>query len=255
MSLHQALVLFFAGIGAGGLNALAGGGGFITLPALIWSGATPILANTGGTIAVWPGLIAALFAYRRNLRGRRHPLALYMAAAVIGSAIGAALLLQTTNRFFMALLPWLMLFATALFLFGKRLTERLVRARSDGHAFPRPVVLLLLFLIAVYGGYFGGGMGIMTLAVLTLIGMTDMHEMNALKSLLVVVINGIGVAIFIATGKVEWARVMVMTAGCIIGGYGAGSLVLKVNPVRLRMLVAILASGMTVYFFIRAYLE
>ena len=181
-------------------------------------------------------------------------MALYMAAAVIGSAIGAALLLQTTNRFFMALLPWLMLFATALFLFGKRHTERLVRARSDGHAFPRPVVLLLLFLIAVYGGYFGGGMGIMTLAVLTLIGMTDMHEMNALKSLLVVVINGIGVAIFIASGKVEWTRVLVMTAGCIIGGYGAGSLVLKVNPVRLRLFIAILASGMTVYFFIRAYL-
>ena len=88
MTLTQALVLFLAGIGAGGLNALAGGGGFITLPALIWSGSSPILANTGGTIAVWPGLIAALFAYRRNLRGRKHPLTLYMAVAVIGSATG-----------------------------------------------------------------------------------------------------------------------------------------------------------------------
>jgi uncharacterized protein len=255
MTFHQALILFLAGLGAGGLNALAGGGGFITLPALIWSGASPILANTGGTIAVWPGLLAALFAYRRNLRGREHPLSLYMAVAVIGSATGAILLLLTTNRFFMALLPWLMLFATALFLFGKRLTDGLVRARGDGQAFPRPVVGLLLFLIAVYGGYFGGGMGIMTLAVLSLIGMTDMHEMNALKSLLVVVINGIGVAIFIATGKVEWARALVMTAGCILGGYGAGSLVLKVDPARLRMLIAILASGMTVYFFIHAYLK
>ena len=98
-------------------------------------------------------------------------------------------------------------------------------------------------------------MGIMTLAVLTLIGMSDIHEMNALKSLLVVVINGIGVAIFIAMGKVEWARVLVMTVGCILGGYGAGRLVLKVNPARLRVLIAFLASGMTLYFFIHAYLK
>ncbi len=255
MSLIQALVLFVSGILAGGLNALAGGGGFITLPALIWSGASPILANTGGTIAVWPGLIAALIAYRRNLQGHKHPLRVYMILAVCGSAIGACLLLYTTNAFFMALLPWLLLFATTLFLFGKRITVRLVTARTDGEALPAVVVRLMLFLIAVYGGYFGGGMGIMTLAVLTLIGMTDIHEMNALKSLLVVVINGVGVAIFIATGKVEWSRCLVMVAGCIIGGYGAGNLVQRVNPAKVRVMIAIMASGMTLYFFYRAYVR
>ena len=254
MSLLQALVLFISGILAGGLNALAGGGGFITLPALIWSGATPILANTGGTIAVWPGLIAALFAYRRNLQSHKHPLRIYMTLAVCGSALGALLLLLTTNTFFMALLPWLLLFATTLFIFGKRLTERLVASRADGQALPAPVVRLLFFLIAVYGGYFGGGMGIMTLAVLTLIGMVDIHEMNALKSLLVVVINGVGVAIFILTGKVEWSRCLVMTVGCVLGGYGAGNLVQKVNPAKVRVLIAIMASCMTLYFFIRSYL-
>jgi uncharacterized protein len=253
MTLIQALVLFISGILAGGLNALAGGGGFITLPALIWSGSTPILANIGGTVAVWPGLIAALYAYRRNLQGHKHPLKIYMLVAVCGSAVGAGLLLYTTNTFFMALLPWLLLFATTLFIFGKRITDRLVASRSDGQAFPSPVVRVLLFLIAVYGGYFGGGMGIMTLAVLTLIGMVDIHEMNALKSLLVLVINGIGVLIFILMGKVEWSRCLVMTVGCIIGGYGAGNLVQRVNPAKIRLLIGFLASGMTLYFFYHAY--
>jgi uncharacterized protein len=249
------LVLFLSGILAGGLNALAGGGGFITLPALIWSGSAPVPANIGGTVAVWPGLVAALFAYRRNLQSHKHPLRIYLVLAVIGSALGAFLLLYTTNNFFMALLPWLLLFATLLFIFGKRITERFVASRLDGAALPAPLVRCLLFLIAVYGGYFGGGMGIMTLAVLTLIGMVDIHEMNALKTLLVVVINGVGVAIFIVMGKVEWSRCLVMTAGCVIGGYGAGNLIQRVNPAKVRILIACLASGMTAYFFIHAYLR
>ena len=249
----QVLILFIAGILSGGLNALAGGGGFITLPAFIWSGVPPILANTSGTIAVWPGVIAALFAFRRNLQRHKHPLKLYMAMGVVGSSIGASLLLFTTNAFFMALLPWLLLFATVLFIFGKRITDALVAKRGGGEPFPRPVALSLLFLIAIYGGYFGGGMGIMTLAVLTLIGMRDIHEMNALKSLLVVVINGVGVILFIATGKVAWVGCLVMTGGCIIGGYAAGNLSQKVPQASLRRLISGIACAMTVYFFIHAY--
>ncbi|HKP94367.1 MAG TPA: sulfite exporter TauE/SafE family protein [Fibrobacteria bacterium] len=253
MTPFHALVLFSAGVLAGGLNALAGGGGFITLPAFIWSGSPPILANTNGTIAVWPGLLGALFAFRNRLQGRKHPLRLYLGMGVVGSAIGAGLLLVTSNSFFMALLPWLMLFATALFIAGKRMTDRLAAMRGDGEPFPKPVAWSLLFLIAVYGGYFGGGMGIMTLAVLTLIGMRDIHEMNALKSLLVAVINGIGVAIFVLSGRVEWGRTLVMTVGCAIGGYGAGYLSQKVHPVKLRRIIALIASGMTIFFFFRAY--
>lgn len=253
MSFSHSLVLFAAGILAGGLNALAGGGGFITLPAFIWSGSPPILANTNGTIAVWPGLMAALFAFRNRLQGRKHPLRLYIPMGIMGSAIGAGLLLLTTNSFFLSLLPWLMLFATALFVFGKGITARVAALRGGDEPFPRPVAWVLLFLIAIYGGYFGGGMGIMTLAVLTLIGMRDIHEMNALKSLLVVVINGVGVAIFIATGRVEWVRCLAMTAGCILGGYVAGYLSQKVDPVKLRRFIAAIASAMTLYFFYRAY--
>jgi uncharacterized protein len=253
MDLLRWPVLFGAGVLAGGLNALAGGGGFITLPALIWAGDPPVAANIGGTIAVWPGLAASLFAYRRNLRGRKHPLSIYLALAVIGSALGAGLLLFTTNAFFMALLPWLLLFATALFIGGPALTRRLVSLRGGDAPFPPAVVYGLLFCIAIYGGYFGGGMGIMTLAVLTLIGMRDIHEMNALKSLQVMVINGIGVVVFSLSGKVHWAPALAMTLGCICGGYAAGYWVQKVEPGKVRLAIACLASGMTLYFFFKAY--
>lgn len=246
-------VLFGAGALAGGLNALAGGGGFITLPALIWAGDAPVVANIGGTIAVWPGLIATLFAYRRNLRGRKHPLAIYLALAVCGSALGAVLLLFTTNAFFMALLPWLLLFATTLFITGRKITSRLVAMRGTEAPFPPWLVYLLLFCIAVYGGYFGGGMGIMTLAVLTLIGMRDIHEMNALKSLQVMVINGVGVLIFTISGKVHWAPCLAMTSGCICGGYAAGHWVQKVEQGKVRIAIACLATAMTLYFFFKAY--
>ncbi len=253
MHLLQWPVLFGAGALAGGLNALAGGGGFITLPALIWAGDAPVIANIGGTIAVWPGLVATLYAYRRNLQGRKHPLAIYLTLAILGSALGAVLLLFTTNAFFMALLPWLLLFATTLFITGPKITSRLVAMRGTETPFPPWLVYLLLFCIAVYGGYFGGGMGIMTLAVLTLIGMRNIHEMNALKSLQVMVINGIGVVVFTISGKVHWAPCLVMTLGCICGGFAAGHFVQKVEQAKVRIAIACLASAMTLYFFIKAY--
>lgn len=259
MTASQAVLLFLAGILAGGLNALAGGGGFVTFPALLGSGVQPILANTSGTIAVWPGLMASLFAYRKNLQGKRHPLLRYLVLAVAGSLVGAFLLLFTTNSFFMALLPFLLLFATLLFIFGKDLTTRISALQNRGASTPgayrhgNPWAPVSVFVIAVYGGYFGGGMGIITLALLTLLGMEDIHEMNALKSLLVVVINGACVAAFIIGGKVAWPECLVMTGGCAIGGYGAGRLVLKAEPTLIRRGIAILAVGMTLYFFFRVY--
>jgi uncharacterized membrane protein YfcA len=253
MDLIRLPMLFGAGALAGGLNALAGGGGFITLPTLIWAGDAPVIANIGGTIAVWPGIVASLFAYRRNLRPQRHPLAIYLSLAIAGSVVGAGLLLFTTNAFFMALLPWLLLFATALFITGPEITRRLVALRGAEAPFPPLLVHFLLFCIAVYGGYFGGGMGIMTLAVLTLIGMRDMHEMNALKTLLVMVINGVGVIVFVLSGKVHWAPACMMTLGCVCGGYAAGYWVQKVDQKIVRGVIACLASAMTAYFFYKAY--
>lgn len=255
MSIENAFMLFASGVLAGGLNALAGGGGFITLPALMYTGLTPVQANINGTLSVWPGLLASLFAYRRSLTGRRHPLKLLVTLACCGGLVGAALLLVSTNTFFLALLPWLLLFATLLFIWGPRLTARLVLLRGgDGLARPFPARLgyLLIFTIAIYGGYFGGGMGIMTLAVLSLIGMEDIHEMNALKTFLVVVINGVAVLIFIAAGQVAWTRCLVMSLGCVVGGYCAVRVIRSRSQRWVRGLITVIASGMTLYFFLRS---
>jgi uncharacterized membrane protein YfcA len=250
MSSSHAALLFLAGLLAGALNAIAGGGGFITLPALMFSGAPPILSNTTGTLAVWPGLAMGLFAYRRNLARRDHPLGLYAVLAVAGGVLGAWLLLFTSNRFFLAMLPWLLLFATLTFIFGGRVTPWIMGLTGEARRpVPAAVTRLLLFLIAVYGGYFGGGMGIMTLATLALLGMRDIHEMNALKSLLVVIINGVGVIVFIAMGKVDWLRFAAMAGGSALGGYAAARLAQKVNPLWVRRFIAAVAMGMTGYYF------
>ncbi len=249
----RVLILFAAGVFAGGLNALAGGGGFITLPALVFSGLTPLLANVGGTVAVWPGIVASLFAYRKNLKPSRYSLGWYLAVVLLGSAIGAVLLLYTTNRFFVALLPYLLLFATLLFIFGRSITAKLSARHGPTQELPPALSRTLMFLIAVYGGYFGGGMGIMTLAVLALMGMDDIHEMNALKTVVVLIINTIGMIIFAWKGMIHWHSCLVMMAGCAVGGYGAGTLVQKVNPIHVRKLIGLIAASMTTYFFYKAY--
>jgi uncharacterized membrane protein YfcA len=242
-------LLFLAGALAGALNALAGGGGFITLPAFLFSGTTAIIANTTGTAAVWPGIASALYAQRARLSARAHPLGLYAVLAVAGGALGAYLLLFTSNDFFLALLPWLLLFATTILVFGNRLTAFVMGQR----ALPRAVVHVFLFIIAVYGGYFGGGMGIMTLATLALLGMRDIHEMNALKAYLTGIINLVSLVVFAALGKVDWLRCAPMAVGCVAGGYAAGRWMQGAGRDGVRRAVIVLAVTMTLLFFWKAY--
>ena len=240
-----------AGALAGGLNAIAGGGGFVVLPTLMFTGSTPIFANTTGTVAVWPGIVSSLFAYRRRLNSHDHRIGLYALMAVIGSSLGAGLLLLTTNQFFLRILPYLLLTATVLFAFGNRVTAwAMGHDSSSENPLPSWIPYGLLFLIAVYGGYFGGGMGIMTLAVLAVMGMRDLHEMNALKSLWTMMINGVAVVIFVATGKVDWLPGLVMMAGAVTGGYMTGRFSQHVPQIWLRRLVIAIASTMTLYYFV-----
>ena len=244
-------LLAVAGALAGGLNAVAGGGGFIALPTLMFTGSTPILANTTATVAIWPGIASSLFAFRSHLNSKAHRLGLYALLAVVGSSLGASLLLLTTNHFFLLLLPYLLLTATLLFAFGNRVTAwAMGHGSAPENPLPAWIPYGLLFLIAVYGGYFGGGMGIMTLAVLAVMGMRDLHEMNALKSLWTMMINGVAVLIFVATGKVDWLPGLVMMAGAVTGGYMAGRFSQYVPQIWLRRFIITLASAMTVYYFL-----
>jgi uncharacterized membrane protein YfcA len=249
---REACGLFATGLAAGGLNAVAGGGGFLTLPALLFCGLPPVVANATSSLAVWPGSLAGLFAYRRELKAGKHPLALFATIGAAGGLAGGVLLIASRNDVFMALLPYLLLLATALFAGGERLTARILAA-TGGKRVARSWVVALMLVIALYGGYFGGGMGIMTLAVLALMGMADIHEMNALKTYLVAIINGVCNALFVVVGIVDWQPCLALMAGCIIGGYLASRWARALDRTLVRRMVLGIASSMTVYFLVRAW--
>ena len=184
------------------MNAVAGGGSFVAFPALLFTGVPPIPANATNTVALWTGVTASGGAYRNRLDVPKRVMVPLLATSVVGGLMGAFLLLKTPPHTFMRVLPWLMLGATLLFVFGKRLAGG--RASSVGHdATTAAIVGASIFelFVAVYGGYFGGGVGIVNLAMLAAVGMTDIHAMNALKSVLGMAINGIAVLAFIVARR------------------------------------------------------
>jgi uncharacterized membrane protein YfcA len=254
LNLSQAIFLFFAGAIGGAMNAVAGGGSFVAFPALLFTGVAPIPANATNTLSLWVGTTVSSGAYRNRLNFPRRVVLPLLSMSLVGGLAGALLLIHTPARTFLHLIPWLMLAATLLFTFGRRLSGRLSAGVSHeaGNAAIAGASLFEL-LVAVYGGYFGGGIGIMNLALLAALGMTDIHAMNALKIVLVAVINGVAAATFVATGSIVWPQALVMIAGAAIGGYSAAHFAQKLPQRLIRAVVIALGSGMTIYFFVRAY--
>ncbi len=244
-----ATLLFVAAAIGGAINSVAGGGSFIAFPALLGAGVPPIRANATNTIALWPGSAASAVAYRREIRDVRHELVPLGLASLLGGLSGSLLLLRTSNHTFVLLIPWLLLFAALLFSFGKKVAHYLTRGAQASLG----VAVIAQVAISVYGGYFGGGIGIMMLAVLSVLGMTDIHRINWLKTVLATLINGVAVAAFIAARAVAWAPGVVMVVGGIAGGYAGAAIARRVNPKRVRGLVLAVAWGMTAYFFARTY--
>ena len=254
MTLESILFLFFAGALGGGLNSVAGGGSFIAFPALLFTGVPPIPANATNTIALWTAAAASGGAYRKRLDVPRHVMRPLLAASLVGGLVGAFLLLKTPAHTFMRVLPWLTLGATLLFAFGKKLAgERKSLIEHDATGTALAAATLFQLGVAVYGGYFGGGMGIVMLAMLAALGMTDIHAMNALKSVMGFVINGVAVVTFIVWRAVYWREGIVMIAGGILGGYLGAHYAQKVPQVWIRMFVVLVGAGMTVYFFWKSY--
>jgi uncharacterized membrane protein YfcA len=243
------LFLFVAAFAGGALNSVAGGGSFISLPALIFAGIPPVSANATTTLAMWPASLSSAWAYRRELSAARAWAVSLAAVSFVGGLLGGLLLLRTTDSGFLRLLPWLLLVAAVTFTFGERLQHVLERKGSAAHR--HRAVFAVQLLIALYGGYFGGGMGIMMLAALAVSGMRDIHQMNAVKSLLAVVINGVALAEFVALGAIAWAPGLVMIAGGIAGGYLGAATARRINQRYVRGLVMVIAWSMTIYFFLR----
>ena len=236
------------------MNAVAGGGSFVAFPALLFTGVPPIPANATNTFSLWVGTAASGGAYRNRLITPRRILIPLLIMSAIGGLVGALLLIKTSAHTFLRLIPWLMLAATLLFAFGKYLTRYL--SASLSHSASSTAIggaSAVELLVATYGGYFGGGIGIMNLALFSALGMTDIHAMNALKVARVTVINGIATLTFVVNGAVEWHQAIVMTLGAAAGGYLAAHYAQKVHPAYVRALVILIGFGMTTYFFVKSF--
>jgi uncharacterized protein len=253
MTLIQAALLIIAAFLAGALNAVAGGGTFISYPALVFTGVPLITANVTSSVALLPGMLASAATYRKSLRVERGQLLRLTVISLIGGLLGAVLLLHTKPGVFARVLPFLLLIATLLFAFGPALTARLrQRAPASGQASWRSEAFAaaMLLVFAIYGGFFGGGMSILILALLSVIGMTHIHQMNALKTILNSTINLVAVLTFIALRAVWWPQALVMMIGSIAGGYAGAAVAQRVKPGAVRGFVIVVGVALTIYFFV-----
>ncbi|NNL17647.1 MAG: sulfite exporter TauE/SafE family protein [Boseongicola sp.] len=239
-------LIAIAAFGAGVLNTLAGGGTFLTFPALVYVGVPPILANATSAVAVFPGYLAGAVGFRKELGTlERSSLIRLTLITLLGGLTGALLLLVTTDDAFSTIVPFLLLFATFVFLFGPKVRAfAAARSRSEANE-----GALGLFLVAVYGGYFNGGLGIVLLALFALWGWGDLNKMNGLKNWLSFALSAISVATFAVAGLVVWPKAAVMMVFAVLGGY-LGAPLARAIPARvLRMIVAAVGFGMSAVFF------
>ena len=240
-------LVFVAGLWAGIQNALAGGGSFVTLPALIASGMSPLAANISSTVALFPGQVVTGWSGRRMVSGAgRVPFKALFALSIVGGAVGGLLLLHTPESIFARLVPWLVLFATVLFAWGSFLRKGEAAAARLGPA----TTALAQFLIAVYGGYFGGGIGILMIAALTMAGLPARHA-GATKNVLAGVMNASAVALFVTSPQVHWRQALVLGTAAVAGGLVGAWALQRVNETWLRVFVVCIGLALSVGLFLR----
>ena len=246
------LVAFLAAFAAGTVNSIAGGGTLLTFPTLVWLGLPSITANATSTVSIWPGSFGAVWGYRRELRDADVPLWLFAVPSLVGGLLGAVLLRRTPTHVFDHLVPYLITLATLLFM-AQEPVQRLIGHSPDRHR--RPVWLAgaaaFQFLVGLYGGYFGAGIGILMLAALGILGMRDIHEMNGVKNVLATSINGIASLYFISTGMVRWTEVAVMAVGAIAGGLGGARIARRVGRRAVKWAVVAIGFGMAISLAVR----
>ena len=245
MTLIDILLLLGAGFVSGAVNAVAGGGTFIAFGALTFVGLPPITANATSSIAQFPGYVTSTLAYRKELSGMGRRVLPFVVVTAIGAVVGALVLLALDNPQFRALVPWLLIGATALFAAGPAITRFLKRRRFEA---PAPVAWAIQFVVAIYGGFFGAGMGIMMLASLGLTEGDDYHHINAIKTLLSIVAAGVAALIFAGSGVVAWPQAVVMLVSVGLGGYGGVAAARRVPQMAVRGFVVAIGLVLTVYY-------
>ncbi|HLA12928.1 MAG TPA: sulfite exporter TauE/SafE family protein [Pyrinomonadaceae bacterium] len=236
MSLTHILILIAAAFAAGMINSIAGGGTLITFPVLIWLGLDPKVANATSTVALWPGLFGGLFGYRRELENSSQLLIRLGLTSIIGGAVGAALLIWTPSPVFARLVPFLILFATVLFMAQGSINRklRLQPIVAEPGAYWWLGAIVFQFFSSIYGGYFGAGNGILMLAAMGLLGLHDIHRANGIKNFLGICINSIAVLSFSLWLLVAWTDALVMAGAALLGGYFGASMAVRIGQVWVR---------------------
>ena len=256
--LFEIVFLFLAGFFGGVLNSIAGGGSFITFPALIFVGIPPIVANATNTFASCAGYMSGTYAFRQELSQHKGGLLRIVIISLLGGASGAWLLLQTPEAVFRDAIPWLLLFATVLFIFGGQINTLLKNiTKKHQHASAIGAVLLTVLLLAVsaYGGFFNAGLGIVVLSYLALAGFTNINTMNGLKLLISSTISLIAIVLFIYNDVIAWYQGVIVLSGTLVGGYVAADLSRKMPQKHVRRFVILASIATTVYFFYDIYLS
>jgi hypothetical protein len=240
------LIIVLAGFSAGMLNAIAGGGSFITLPALTLLGISPIMANATGTAALLPGYITSVWRFRHDIKALPSlSFTRLLGLAIMGGAIGALLLLLGSDVLFITIVPWLILAATLLFLFNNKVIKY---TKSNKLTLSSVVTSLIFFIICIYGGYFNGGIGIILLAAFGLLGLNNLKEMNGLKNLVSAILTIIAVFIYIIGGIIDWSAMLVMGISAAAGGYLGASISYKLNDKSVIMIIVATGLISFIYF-------
>jgi uncharacterized protein len=246
---------------AGGMNAMAGGGTFFSFPALLAAGVPPVIANASNTVALWPASISSAWAYRREAMQHGRWALLLAFISFLGGLTGSLLLLATSNAAFSMLIPWLLLVATVLFAFSSQVSRLVAWSKAklgtkvNAQRQPGSTAgTLFQFVVAVYGGFFGAGMGILTLAALSIQGVEDMQELNALKNLTSAVNYTVAAATFVIAGAISWPHTLVMLVAALLGGYAGAALARSLPSRWLKRLVVVVGATLAVVYFCKNYL-
>ncbi|WP_374545728.1 sulfite exporter TauE/SafE family protein [Rhodoblastus sp.] len=248
--MHNAMIVAGAGLLGGAMNAIAGGGSFVTLPALVATGMPSLFANTTNTVALVPSALATAFAYRHDFRGFDDvKLSTMSIISVVGGALGAMLLVRTSQKIFDDIFPFLLLFGVLVFAFGRSIGDAL-RKRINIHPHALPAVQ---FILGIYGGYFGGAVGIMMLATWSVLTSATVNSMQASRHLLNASMNATASILFIAGGLIFWPEMAILLVSSTVGGYLTGHYGRRLDPAKARIVISCLNAIITALVFWRRF--
>jgi uncharacterized membrane protein YfcA len=258
MSVIEIVGLTLAAAAGGAINAVAGGGTLVTFPTLLFFGTPPVIANATSTLALVIGTSGSLYGYRQHLGPVKPWLSRFVPISLLGGLIGALLLTHTSDRTFSKLVPFLILFATVLFL-GQGIFRRFAGLEDGGAGPSEPHAvwgaISFQFAVAVYGGYFGAGAGILMLATLGFIGLNNIHQMNTLKTILGSLINVVAAVWFMAASLIHWPRAGVMTVGALIGYFLGSHYAQRIQPKRVRQIITCVGFFLSAVTFYKEFLR